>query len=109
MSRRGEKVVDPSDEPLIVTPLTSDGPQPWHEEAFKLRAAGWTIRPIARKLKKGFGPVQRLFNPDSKAKQKAAQNEYEKERRAADPNYANKERSYKRRYMQLRAPERWKQ
>lgn len=108
MSRRGEKVVDPTDEPLVVTPMTTAGPQPWHPQAHELRAAGWTIRAIARHLGKGFGSVQRLMNPESKARQKARDNEYDIERRATDPAYAKKGRDYRRRYMQLRAPERWK-
>lgn len=105
---RGKKYVNPNDEPLNPEPLTTAGPQPWHAEALRLRAAGWLVREIAQKLGKGKSAVQRFLNPDSKAKAKARQNERDKERRYGEPEYLERTNSYRRRYMQYRAPERWK-
>ncbi len=107
--RRGRKFADPADEPLTPTPLTTAGPQPWHKEALRLRyEEGHTVRTCARYVGVSFGRMQRFLNPESKAKAKARAIVWERERRHADPQYAKKVRSYVRRYMQIRAPERWK-
>lgn len=90
-----------SSNPLKVEPLTTAGPQPWHADADILRQGGMTVRAIARELKKGFGPVQRYLNPESKRRQKELQAEYERDRRKHSPTYAQKTRDYIRRYMQM--------
>lgn len=90
-------------EPLKVDPLTTAGPQPWHQDAFELRTAGCTMRAIARELGIGFGSVQRLLNPDSKERQMARKVKYERQRRLVDKRYAEKRRTYSRQYMQYRS------
>lgn len=85
---------------LVVEPLTTAGPQPWHARALEMRRNGMFVREIAKNLGVGFGPVQRFLNPDSKRRQKEQQAEYERQRRANDPQYAEKTRHYVRRYMQ---------
>ncbi len=89
------------DQPLEVEVLTTAGPQPWHEECLRLRAEGMTIRAVAAELGLTFSRVQKFLNPASKAKNKARQAARAKERRHSDPDYAEKQRSYVRRYMQL--------
>ena len=105
---RGRKYVNPNDAPLTPTPLTTAGPQEWHPWALDLRHQGYTVRGVARELGLSFGRVQRFLNPQSKRDQKIRQAERDKERRHNDPEYADKSRDYVRRYMQHRAPERWK-
>lgn len=107
MVPRNARLVDPNDPPLVVTPMTTDGPQPWHQKALELRANNYSVRAIAKLLGKGYGPTQRLLNQESKRQQKLRSVEYERERRAADPEYAQKMRDYNRRYHQTMAPNRW--
>jgi hypothetical protein len=107
MPYRGQRVVNPNDEPLVVTPMTTAGPQPWHAEALKLRKKEWYVREIAEHLGKGFGSVQRFLNQESKRRQKIRQAEYEKKRRVEDPEYDARMRDYNRRFMQHQAPKRW--
>lgn len=92
----------PDDVPLVVTPLTTAGHQPWHDRARELRDDGLSIREISRNIGKGFGSIQRLFNPASKRKAKVRQSVAAKERRATDQEYRESSRSYVRRYMQQR-------
>ena len=101
----------PSDwqEPIAVEVLTTAGPQPWHAEALRLRyEEGLTVRQCAAACGVGFSPMQRFLNPESKAKAKKRQAKWERERRRTDPAYAEKTRTYVRKYMQLAAPGRWK-
>lgn len=108
MSPRGWRKYPRDDlSPLVVEPMTTAGPQPWHARALALRAAGVTIRAIARELGVGFGPVQRLLNPASKAKQKQQENERTKALRKSDARYAATIRTYVRKHMQITAKDRY--
>jgi hypothetical protein len=107
MPHRGQKIVDPNDEPLIPEKMTTAGPQPWHPKCDALRAQGFSIREISRAIGITFSRIQKYLNPESKAKAKARMLERERERMASDPEYAERMTNYRRRYMQHRAPERW--
>lgn len=97
----GRKYPSDWDAPLEVEVQTNHGPQPWHAKARKLRMRGETVRDCAKMCGVSFGRMQRFLNPDSKKKAKKRQSAWAKERRANDPEYAEKMRSYIRRYMQL--------
>lgn len=88
-------------EPLVVTPIDMEEVAAWHARAHELRAAGMTVRAIAAELGKSFAPVQRCLNPESRARQKARQNELEREKRRTDPEHAEKARTYIRKYQHL--------
>ncbi len=103
---QGRRYIDPNDEPLVVMPYPCT--EEWHARARELRNDGWFIRDIAREVNRGFSPVQRFLNPESKARQADRKNELEKLRRRTEPEYAEASRSYRRRYAQLNAPKRWK-
>lgn len=92
----------PDDEPLAVKPLTTAGPQPWHERCRELRDDGYYMRAIAKELGITFQRVQKFLSPDSKMRGKIRQLEREKERLVDDPEYVKSRRSYVRRYMQQR-------
>lgn len=88
-------------EPLVVTPLDWDVIEQWHAKAFELRSQGYLLREIAVEVGRHKGSVQRLLNPDSRRKQKIRQAQREKEKRDSDPNYAEKIRTYVRKYQHL--------
>lgn len=94
---------DDAASPIDPKPTPGVGPQPWHEVATWLREeCGLTVRQCAVECGVGFGPMQRFLNPESKARQKARQNEAEKAKCRTDPEYAQKWRDYRRRYHQAK-------
>lgn len=94
---------DDAANPISPQPLTTAGPQPWHEIATWLREeCGLTVRQCAAECGVGFGPMQRFLNPESKAKAKARQGATEKAKRRNDPDWAQASRDYRRKYVQAK-------
>lgn len=104
---RGNRYRNPNDKPLKVTPMTTAGPQEWHEECRRMRDDGYTMREIGEFLGVTKSRVQKFLNPESRRRSKLKQTKKEKLKRHKDKTYAKKVRDYNRRYAQLRAPERW--
>lgn len=91
------------DNPVSPVKMTTAGPQPWHADVIYLREEeGLSIRECARLCGVTFSRVQKFLNPVSKAKAKARHNEWDRKRRATDPEYAQESRDYRRRYAHAR-------
>ena len=101
-SRKGQTAY-PEDQPLVVKPLDMEEVITWRGRADMLREQGLTYREIAKEVGRGYSSVQRHFlNEDRRREVKMQQNEYDRRRRAEDPEYAEKQQNYRRRYMKLR-------
>ena len=87
--------------PLTVEVQATKEEPEWHARAREMREQGYSYQAIADEVGRCRAVVTRYLDPELRKRLKKDQNEREKRKRLQDPEYAEKIRSYVRRYMQL--------